>query len=315
MEKLLAGLKAVAEHTRLRLLTILIRNELTVSEITYILDQSQPRVSRHLKLMCDAGILDRIQEGAWVFYRVTDKQPGRELCNTLIELIPDDDLVLQRDLGRLAKVRTEHTQQAETYFYKIAKQWDKLRSLYVSEKKVEQAMLRALEDVKVTQLLDLGTGTGRMLEVFGGVVEKGMGIDNNRDMLAIARAKLEENQLTHCQVRQGDIYNVSLPSESVDLITVHHVLHFLNDPQMVITESSRLLKSGGRLLVVDFAPHDIELLREEHAHRRLGFSDIEITHWCENSNLRILSIEHLQTALKTDARLTVTLWVAIKNQA
>ena len=313
MEKLLAGLKAVAEHTRLRLLTILMRNELTVSEITYILDQSQPRVSRHLKLMCDAGILDRVQEGAWVFYRVTDKQPGRSLCNCLIELIPDHDLVLQRDLGRLAKIRTEHTQQAETYFYENAKQWDKLRSLYVSEKKVEQAMLSAVEDIEITDLLDLGTGTGRMLEVFGGVIKKGMGVDNNRDMLAIARAKLEENQLTHCQVRQGDIHNVSLPSESVDLITVHHVLHYLNDPQMVIVESSRLLKTGGHLLVADFAPHDIEVLREEHAHRRLGFSDQEITHWCENTDLKIIAIEHLQAASKTNARLTVTLWVAKKN--
>ncbi len=313
MEKLLAGLKAVAEHTRLRLLTILIRNELTVSEITYILDQSQPRVSRHLKLMCDAGILDRVQEGAWVFYRVTDKAPGRDLCNALIALMPNDDLVLQRDLGRLATIRTEHTQQAESYFYKNAKQWDKLRNLYVSEKKVEQAMLSALADVKVTELLDMGTGTGRMLEVFGEVVEKGMGIDNNRDMLAIARAKLEENQLTHCQVRQGDIHNVSLPSDSVDLITVHHVLHFLNDPQMVIAECARLLKSGGRLLVVDFAPHEIELLREEHAHRRLGFSDHEMTHWCENAGLNMVSIEHLQPESKSDAKLTVTLWVAVQE--
>ena len=313
MEKLLAELKAVAEHTRLRLLTILVRNELTVSEITFILDQSQPRVSRHLKLMCDAGILDRVQEGAWVFYRVTEKQPGRNLCNALVQLIPEDDLVLQRDLGRLEKIRNEHTQQAESYFYENAKQWDKLRSLYVSEKKVEQAMLAVLEDVDIAEMLDLGTGTGRMLEVFGGVIEKGMGIDNNRDMLAIARAKLEENQLTHCQVRQGDIHNVALPSDSVDLITVHHVLHFLNDPQMVIAESSRLLKSNGYLLVVDFAPHDIELLREEHAHRRLGFSDQEITQWCNNSGLTMLSIEHLQAASKTNARLTVTLWLAKKK--
>lgn len=313
MEKLLAGLKAVAEHTRLRLLMILIRNELTVSEITFILDQSQPRVSRHLKLMCDAGILDRVQEGAWVFYRVTDRQPGRDLCNTLIQLMPEDDPVLQRDFGRLEKIRTEHTEQADRYFYENAKQWDKVRSLYVSEKKVEQAMLSALSDMQVSELLDLGTGTGRMLEVFGGVIEKGMGIDNNRDMLAIARAKLEENQLTHCQVRQGDIYNLSLPSGSVDVITVHHVLHFLNDPQMVIAESSRLLKPGGRLLLVDFAPHDIELLREDHAHRRLGFSDQEITFWCRNSGLSVISIEHLEATAKSNARLTVTLWVAVKN--
>ena len=313
METLLAGLKAVAEHTRLRLLTILIRNELTVSEITFILDQSQPRVSRHLKLMCDAGILDRVQEGAWVFYRVTDKQPGRNLCNALIELIPNEDLVLQRDLGRLEKIRSEHAEQAETYFYENARQWDKLRNLYVSEKKVEQAMLSAVADVEVKELLDLGTGTGRMLEVFGAVVEKGMGIDKNRDMLAIARAKLEDNRLTHCQVRQGDIHNVSLPSESVDLITVHHVLHFLNDPQMVIAESSRLLKPGGYLLVVDFAPHNIELLREEHAHRRLGFSDQEVSHWCENSNLSVVSIKHLEAASKSNAKLTVTLWVVKKK--
>ena len=311
MEKLLGGLRAVAEHTRLRLLAILFRNELTVSEITYILDQSQPRVSRHLKLMCDAGILDRIQEGAWVFYRVTDKQPGRQLSQALIELLDNDD-VLQRDEARMQQIRQEHRQQAESYFQENAKQWDELRSLYVSEEKVEQAMLDAVAGKKIEDLLDLGTGTGRMLEVFGDVVTRGMGIDINREMLAIARAKLEENQLTHCQVRHGDIHNVSLPSESVDLITVHHVLHYLNDPVIVINEASRLLKSGGYLLVVDFAPHDMELLREEHAHRRLGFADEEISQWCQNAGLQITKVEQLQSTSKSNAPLTVTLWVAEK---
>ncbi len=311
MEKLLGGLRAVAEHTRLRLLAILFRNELTVSEITYILDQSQPRVSRHLKLMCDAGILDRIQEGAWVFYRVTDKQPGRQLSQALIELLDNDD-VLQRDETRMQKIRQEHRQQAESYFQENAKQWDKLRSLYVSEEKVEQAMLDAVAGKKIEDLLDLGTGTGRMLEVFGDVIIRGMGIDINREMLAIARAKLEEKQLTHCQVRHGDIHNVSLPSGSVDLITVHHVLHYLNDPVIVINEASRLLKSKGFLLVVDFAPHEMELLREEHAHRRLGFADEEVIQWCQNADLKITQVEHLQSTSKSNAPLTVTLWVAKK---
>ena len=313
MEKLLAGLKAVAEHTRLRLLTILSRNELTVSEITYILDQSQPRVSRHLKLMCDAGILDRVQEGAWVFYRVSDKQPGRDLSDSLIQLLPHEDLALQRDLQRLDKVRQEHAQLATSYFDENAKQWDKLRSLHASENKVEQAMLEAVADKQIEDLLDMGTGTGRMLEVFGGVISRGIGIDINRDMLAIARAKLEENQLTHCQVRQGDIHNVSLPSACIDVVTVHHVLHYLNDPSMVINEASRLLNNKGRLLVVDFAPHDMEVLRQEHAHRRLGFSDQEITYWCENAGLKISRIEHLKASSKSNSPLTVTLWVATKS--
>ena len=312
MDQLLGGLRALAEHTRLRLLAILYRNELTVSEITYILDQSQPRVSRHLKLMCDAGILDRIQEGAWVFYRVTDKEPGRALSHSLIDMLDDDDEVLQRDAARLQQVRQEHRQKAESYFHENAKQWDKLRSLYVSEQKVEQAMLAAAADVEIEDLLDMGTGTGRMLEVFGDVITRGMGIDINRDMLAIARAKLEENQLTHCQVRHGDIHNVSLPSNSVDLVTVHHVLHFLNDPVMVINEASRLLKPAGRLLVVDFAPHEMEVLRAEHAHRRLGFTDKEVTQWCENSGLHVTHAEHLEATSKTNAPLTVTLWVAVK---
>ncbi len=312
MDKLLGGLRAVAEHTRLRLLAILFRNELTVSEITYILDQSQPRVSRHLKLMCDAGILDRIQEGAWVFYRVTDREPGRQLSQALIRLLDSDDSVLQRDEIRLQNVRQEHRQQAESYFQENARQWDRLRSLYVSEQKVEQAMLDAVAEMKIEDLLDLGTGTGRMLEVFGSVITRGMGIDINREMLAIARAKLEENQLTHCQVRQGDIHNVSLPSESVDLITVHHVLHYLNDPVMVVNEASRLLKPGGRILIVDFAPHNMEVLREEQAHRRLGFADEEVTQWCQNTGLEVIKVEHLEASSKSNALLTVTLWVATK---
>jgi len=307
METILAALRAAAEPTRLRLLRLLAQGDLTVSELTHILGQSQPRVSRHLKLMCESGLLDRFPEGAWVFYRLAGHGAGADLASRLLSMLPADDPILSRDQARLEGVRAARANRAQDYFTQNAHQWDQLRSLHVDESEVEQTLVQAIQNRHITDLVDLGTGTGRVLEVLAPYYERGTGIDLSREMLDIARANLERADLRHCMVRQGDITQAPLADNSADLVTVHQVLHYAADPAQVVAEAARILRPGGLLLVVDFAPHDLEILRDQHAHRRLGFSDHEVSGWLSAAGLTPLPARHLP-----GSTLTVVLWSAEK---
>jgi ArsR family transcriptional regulator len=308
LDGLLAGLKSAAEPTRLRLLALLSQAELTVTELTQILGQSQPRVSRHLKLLGNAGLLDRFSEGTWAFYRLAEHGEAVRLARALIDLLPVDDETLSRDLARLAAVKQARASEAAAYFETVAADWHQIRSLHVPEAEVESAMADLIGTGDLGDLLDIGTGTGRILELFGGRARRGLGIDLSHEMLSIARANLERAGLTHCQVRQGDMYNLPLANASVDMSVIHLVLHYADDPAAAVTEAARVLRAHGRLLVVDFAPHEMEQLRTEHAHRRLGFSDQEVGGWCRRAGLT----SEPATCL-SGGKLTVSLWLATKN--
>jgi len=307
MDELLAGLRAAAESTRLRLLLLCAKGELTVSELTEILGQSQPRVSRHLKLLCDAGLLDRFREGSWVFYRLAE---GAELARRLIELVPDGDAILALDRERLAQIKQQRLEQATAYFRANAAQWDRIRSLYIDEKEVEAALVELLPERGVHDLLDIGTGTGRMLEIFGPRVERAVGIDLSREMLAVARVNLERAELRNCAIRQADMYQLPLAGASFDAVVIHQVLHYAERPAQVVAEAARVLRPSGRLVVVDFAPHQLEFLRSEHAHRRLGFADAELVGWCRAAGLEPGPVRHLP-----GDPLTVSLWPAHRRAA
>lgn len=285
MESLLTALRAAGEQTRLRLLAVLAHGELTVKELTNVLGQSQPRISRHLKLMTESGLIVRYPEGSWVFYRIAETGQSAKLARDLIALMPQDDPVLIRDFERLAGVRAQRAQIAQNYFSKNAANWGQLRALHISEETIENEMRALMDQPHYETLVDLGTGTGRMLEVFGGLAARGIGFDTNADMLSLARANLDQADLPHCQVRLGDIGNLPLPHEEADLVIMHQVLHFLEDPAAVIREAARILKPDGKLIIVDFAPHHIEQLRDEHAHRRLGFTDNEITQYFQETGI------------------------------
>ncbi|MFZ5607997.1 MAG: ArsR/SmtB family transcription factor [Pseudomonadota bacterium] len=307
MQDLLGALKAAGEATRLRILGLLAEGELTVSELVRVLRQSQPRVSRHLKLLADAGLIERLQEGAWAFYRLSDRARGGRIARTLVALLPKEDAEFARDLERLGEIKAERAAAAEAYFRANAADWDRIRSLHVAEGEVEAAVLGALEDAAIDDLLDIGTGTGRMLEILGPRVRRGVGIDRSREMLAIARARLTKAGLVQCHVRHGDMYALAVADGSFDVVLFHQVLHFADDPAAAIAEAARALRPGGRLLVVDFAPHDLEFLRSQHAHRRLGFADGEVLAWCAAAGLQGKVATHLK-----GGALTVTLWQAGK---
>jgi ubiquinone/menaquinone biosynthesis C-methylase UbiE/DNA-binding transcriptional ArsR family regulator len=300
-------LKAAGEATRLRILALLAEAELTVSDLTEILRQSQPRLSRHLRLLAEARLVERFREGAWAFYRLGE-QGGIDIARTLIARLDPEDPVIARDRERLAAVRSARASAAQNYFRKHAAEWDRMRKLHAADSAVEGAIKQALGDKPIRALLDLGTGTGRMLELFAGDIQRGLGLDLSLDMLALARARLDRAGLKHCSVRHGDIYDLALPRDSFDVVIIHQVLHFLDDSARAIREAARVLRPGGRILVVDFAPHDLEFLREEHAHRRLGFAPETVTQWLEAAGLDVLRQETF--APGPEGKIAVSLWLA-----
>lgn len=310
LDSLLGGLRAAAEPSRLRLLLACAQGEWTVTELTQVLAQSQPRVSRHLKLLADAGLLERFREGSWVFYRRAQTGTGARLARSLCRLLPGDHADLVRDRQRLAAVRVARQEQATGYFAAHAARWDQIRSLYVDEAKVETALLSLFAPRPPRNLLDIGTGTGRILQLFAPQIGFGLGIDLSREMLAVARANLDRTSLRNCQVRLGDMYHLSLPDGAFDAATLHNVLHFADDPGAVLAEAARVLAPGGQLTVVDFAPHQLEFLRRDHAHRRLGFADAEIGKWFTAAGLQLATPVRLE-----GDPLTVVLWPGRRSGA
>ncbi len=305
---LTGSLKAAGEATRLRILALLAEAELTVSDLTEILRQSQPRLSRHLRLLAEAGLVERFREGSWAFFRLGERGGPADLARVVIGRLRADDSIVVRDRERLATVRAARAAAAQNYFRRHAAQWDRIRRLHVADAAVEDAIRAALADKPIRALLDLGTGTGRMLELFGPEIERGLGLDLSLDMLALARARLDRAGLKHCSVRHGDIYDLTLPRDSFDVVIIHQVLHFLDDSARAIAEAARVLRPGGRLLVVDFAPHDLEFLREEHAHRRLGFAAETVMQWLEGAGLDVLRQQTLPPG--PDGKIAVSLWLA-----
>jgi ubiquinone/menaquinone biosynthesis C-methylase UbiE/DNA-binding transcriptional ArsR family regulator len=305
---LTATLKAAGEATRLRLLMLIAEAELTVTDLTDILRQSQPRLSRHLRLLSEAGLVERYREGSWAFFRLGERGSAADIARALVARLDPDDPVIARDRERLAAVRATRAAAAQNYFRRHAAEWDRIRELHIADAAVEAAISAILGDGPIRSLLDLGTGTGRMLELFADKIERGLGLDLSLDMLALARARLDRAGLKNCSVRQGNIYDLALPRDSFDVVIIHQVLHFLDDSARAIREAARVLRPGGRLLVVDFAPHDLEFLRDEHAHRRLGFETDAVTQWLEAAGLEPMKQQTL--APGPEGKIAVSLWLA-----
>jgi ubiquinone/menaquinone biosynthesis C-methylase UbiE/DNA-binding transcriptional ArsR family regulator len=316
LETLLTGLRAAGERTRLRLLFLLSHGELNVKELTQILGQSQPRISRHLKLLCEAGLLERHREGSWVLFRLCDGGVPGALARTIVDMTSSSSAEIQRDLRRLDEVRQAREAAASDYFKASAADWGKIRSLHISEDQVEAAIVAAVGDERAATLLDLGTGTGRMLGLLADRFDQGIGVDMSHAMLAIARSDLERRGLAQCQVRHGDLFHLPYDNGSVDLITIHQVLHYLNDPERALQEAARVLAPGGRMLVVDFAPHELEFLRDDHAHRRLGIDDEQMQHWLTKAGITGCRHRVLPPQIGGEEQgLTVSIWIARASPA
>ena len=300
--------QALADPSRLRILSLLRSMELSVGELAHVLGQSQPRVSRHVRILAAAGLVARRKEGSWVFLQLTDAHRAEPLF-AAVELWSSDEArgLFDGDAARLEAVRADRAEAAARYFSAHAETWDSIRSLHVAESEVEQAIASALGEGPLGRLVDIGTGTGRMIELFAAHAESAIGIDRSSEMLRLARVKLEACGIRGASLRQGDMYALLLPDSSADVIILHQVLHYAQAPAHAIAEAGRVLAPGGRLLIVDFAPHEREELRETDAHQRLGFADPAISSWFEGAGLKSERAEHL-----AGGELTVSLWLARK---
>lgn len=306
MDRLLDIFRALGDPTRLRIFALLRRMELSVGELAQVLGQSQPRVSRHVRILADAGLTTRRREGSWVFLALAE-DPRNEPLLAAIEQAAGD--WAEDDAARLAAVRAERAAAAERYFAAHAEEWDAIRSLYAPEQQVEAAMAEMLGGRAVGRLVDLGTGTGRMLELFGAEAARALGVDRSPEMLRLARAKLAES-VPSAELRQGDLTALPLADAIADTVIIHQVLHFVPQPGAAIAEAARLVADGGRMLIVDFAPHEREELRTRDAHQRLGFSDAQIAGWLNAAGLQLMETKELQ-----GGELTVKLWLAERPSA
>src|SRR6516165_430535 len=305
---LLAGLEAAGEETRLRILCLLEAAELTVSELVAILGQSQPRVSRHLRLLVEAGLAARQREGAWAFFRLAE--PGGALAREWLRRLDPDDPIVNADRIRLDIVREARRKQAAAYFAARAADWDQIRALHAPEERVEAALVAMIGSKPFRNLLDLGTGTGRMLELLAPRAARAVGVDQSAAMLALARARIDEAGLRHVSLRQGDIYAPPVERDAYDLVVIHQVLHFLDDPARALAEAARALSAGGRLAAVDFDAHEQEFLRADFAHRRLGFAIKEIETYLADAGLAAIRSELVPPGADESGKLTVALWLA-----
>ncbi|TAH32601.1 MAG: metalloregulator ArsR/SmtB family transcription factor [Alphaproteobacteria bacterium] len=280
-DELLGALRAVAEPTRLRIFAFCSRADLSVTDLTDLLNQSQPRISRHLKIMCEAGVLERMREGTFAFYRAGTSSIGRELAVRLLSLYQFS----VQDSRALESLKQKRHKLAAPLEAQNSEELRKLRPYYPSEKLIDQALIKLLPEDEIEDLLDIGTGMGHMLSLFGPRVTHAMGIDLSRDMLSLARANLMLADLQNCRVQHADMYHLPVDAESFDAVTIHHVLHYAERPAEVIAEAARVLRPDGRLVIVDFIAHDLRKLQDDFGHRWLGFNERELQQWCEDAGL------------------------------
>lgn len=279
METFARILKLLGHPDRLRILALLSQEELTVSELVSVLELSQPRVTQYVRSLEDAGILDRIREGSWVFSRLKPSSESdiAEMVTGLLDRLPHNDPALVGDRKRLEQVRKDRACRAEQFFADVANDRGRLSHEFIPQTQVEEAILSKLGGQSFEFMVDLGTGSGRMLALLADRVERGVGVDLSSDMLKVARYTLSDDRFGHLSVQQSDLKKTPLADNIADLVTLHQVLHHLDRPADALREASRLLKPGGVLLVVDFAEHEREEFRSDYAHRRLGFAEQEVS--------------------------------------
>ncbi|MFN4039802.1 MAG: ArsR/SmtB family transcription factor [Erythrobacter sp.] len=308
--------KALADPTRLRIARLLGTMELAVGELAQVLGQSQPRVSRHIGILCDAGLAERRREGSWVFLRQASAGDNtdpviaavqRLLATAELEM-PDFAALCEADRRKLAAIRAARESAAEAYFARHAGEWDELRALHSPDGEVESVLREALADAPLGVMLDIGTGTGRMAELFAPDAERIVALDKNLEMLRVARAKLQHLPADRIELVQGDFGDLPFAAESFDTVLLHQVLHFAQEPAQALAEAARVIRPGGRIAIVDFASHSREELRTRHQHARLGFTDRQMT-----DLLKAAGFSAREPRALGDGELVVEVWIAVRR--
>ncbi|MFN3864177.1 MAG: ArsR/SmtB family transcription factor [Erythrobacter sp.] len=305
--------KALADPTRLRIARLLGTMELAVGELAQVLGQSQPRVSRHVGILCDAGLAERRREGSWVFLRQSEAGgPVIAAVQQLLAVAEAEEgafaALCEADRRKLAAIRQSRESAAEAYFARHASEWDELRALHSPDAEVERRLVAALAAAPLGHLLDIGTGTGRMAELFADSAERVVALDKNLEMLRVARAKLQHLPAARIEMVQGDFYDLPFADGSFDTVLLHQVLHFAADPAPALSEAARVIRAGGRIAIVDFAAHQREELRDRHQHARLGFSDRQMAELLRNAGFAASTPIALE-----GGDLTVKIWLGTRR--
>jgi len=312
MDAIATYLKTLGHPDRLRILALLSQGELTVSELVQILGLSQPRVTQYIKSLEQVGIVERMREGSWVFSRLKRGQEANSaiLAATLAALSAENEQ-LASDRESLGKVRADRTRQAEAFFASVANDHNQLGHEYIPQADIEAALLALVPGQEFSRMVDLGTGTGGMLKLFAPHIRSGVGIDDSVEMLRVARNTLSDDAYTHISVQQADLQDAPLKDGAADLVTLHQVLHFLEEPARAVTEAARLLGLDGQLLITDFAMHDFDNYHEKYAHRRLGFNDQDMQHFLSDNGFEMNQTRTLPTSNPTTP--DVKIWHAVKT--
>ena len=313
MDLLASILKTLGHPDRLRILAILSHGDFTVSEITKVMGLSQPRVTQYINTLESVGIIERLKEGSWVFSRLRRQNASVwAIVSTVLSQLPSDDALLTADFRRIGEIKTARAKAAEAFFAEAANDRKQLGIEYLPREDIDAELRLLLGDGPHELLVDLGTGTGRVLAVLSDVFSRGIGIDNNRDMLGVARHSLNSAGLTHMGVRQGDLHNTGLGGGDASVVTLHQVLHYLESPLDAISEAARLIASQGQVIIVDFESHDFEDFRERYAHRHLGFSDQTLSDFFNACGLTLSQTRVVKTS---DSYPNVKLWCGVKAAA
>lgn len=312
MDAIAIYLKTLGHPDRLRILALLNDGELTVSELVQILGLSQPRITQYIKSLEQVGIVERMKEGSWVFSRLKrGPEAVSPILTATLAALSGNHAQLTEDRRRLEKVRAERSLQAEAFFASVAQDQDQLGHEYLPQADIEAALLKLVSGLGFSRMVDLGTGTGRMLKLFAPHILSGVGIDDSVEMLRVARHVLSDDAFTHISVQQADLLDVPLKDGSADLVTLHQVLHFLDDPGHAVAEAARLLGQGGQMLITDFTAHDFEHYRDDFAHRHLGFSEPEMAQILNQTGLKFLSLKSLPACDPNTPE--VKIWHACKS--
>lgn len=311
-QSLVEWLRAAGEPTRLRLLALVRMRDLAVGELVQVLEQSQPRLSHHLKTLTTAGLVERLPEGSWVFYRAANSGSAKVFLDNLFSQLDQELRPFCDDFAKLRKVSDDRAASAEAYFADVANTWDTVRDLHSPNAAIESALLSLAGEGQFHRVIDFGTGTGRMLALFASRAQAAEGVDLSHQMLTVARANLEKAGISGARVRQGNVMATPFDDSYADLVVIHQVLHFMDAPERVIAEACRVLEPGGRLLIVDFAPHDLEFLRTEHGHHRLGVSHDRLAEWARDAGLELDEPIAIEPPRETKNGLTVHIWEALK---
>lgn len=312
MDAIATYLKTLGHPDRLRILALLKEGELTVSELVQILGLSQPRITQYIKSLEQVGIVERMKEGSWVFSRLK-RGPDADtpILTATLAALSGNHTQLTKDRIHLEKVRAERSLQAEAFFAAVAKDQDQLGHEYLPQADIEAALLGLVSGLKFARMVDLGTGTGRMLKLFAPYIRSGVGVDDSVEMLRVARHILSDDAFAHISVQQADLRDAPLKDGSADLVTLHQVLHFLDDPAYAVAEAARLLGHSGHMLITDFTAHDLERYRDDFAHRRLGFSDLDMGQILDQTGFELLKLETLPACNPNTPE--VKIWYARKS--